>query len=40
MVVRKVASYGLSNALRVTVGSEEACRKLVDVLTAFLRGPA
>jgi histidinol-phosphate aminotransferase len=40
VVVRKVASYGLPNALRVTVGSEEACRKLVDVLSVFLRGPA
>jgi histidinol-phosphate aminotransferase len=40
VVVRKVASYGLPNALRVTVGSEEACRKLVEVLSVFLRGPA
>lgn len=38
VVVRKVAGYGLPNALRITIGSEEACRKLVDVLDTFLKG--
>jgi histidinol-phosphate aminotransferase len=40
VVVRKVAGYGLPNALRITVGSEDACRKLVDVLSTFMRGAA
>lgn len=40
VVVRKVAGYGLPQALRITVGSEEACRKLVDVLSTFMRGAA
>ena len=40
VVVRKVGGYGLPNALRITVGSEEACRRLVEVMTAFMKGPA
>lgn len=40
VVVRKVGGYGLPNALRVTVGSEEACRRLVEVLTVFMKGAA
>lgn len=40
VVVRKVGGYGLPDALRITVGSEEACRKLVDVLAGFMKGAA
>ena len=40
VVVRKVGGYGLPNALRMTVGSEEACRRLVEVLTVFMKGSA
>ncbi|MEH3118463.1 MAG: histidinol-phosphate transaminase [Methylorubrum populi] len=36
VIVRRVSSYGLPNALRVSVGSEEANRAFVDALTAFL----
>ncbi|PZO77646.1 MAG: histidinol-phosphate transaminase [Mesorhizobium amorphae] len=38
-VLRAVASYGLPNALRMTVGSEEANRGVVDALQAFMRQP-
>ncbi|GJE28029.1 pyridoxal phosphate-dependent aminotransferase [Methylobacterium organophilum] len=38
VIVRRVASYGLPNALRVTVGSAEANRAFVTALTGFLRG--
>lgn len=40
VVVRKVGGYGLPNALRMTVGSEEACRRLIEVLTSFMKGTA
>ena len=36
VVVRAVASYGLPNHLRVTVGTEEANRLVVDALTRFM----
>jgi histidinol-phosphate aminotransferase len=39
VIVRRVASYGLPDALRVTVGSAEANRAFVDALTAFLGAP-
>ncbi|NEU10719.1 histidinol-phosphate transaminase [Methylobacterium sp. BTF04] len=40
IIVRRVSSYGLPNALRVTVGSAEANRAFVDALTAFVKGDA
>ena len=36
VIVRRVSSYGLPNALRVTVGGEEANRAFIDALTNFL----
>ncbi|GEO99373.1 pyridoxal phosphate-dependent aminotransferase [Methylobacterium haplocladii] len=38
VIVRRVTAYGLPNALRVTVGSEEANRAFVAALTDFVRG--
>ncbi|WP_237153320.1 histidinol-phosphate transaminase [Oryzibacter oryziterrae] len=38
IVVRKVASYGLPGALRMTIGSEEANRAIIAALTAFMGG--
>ena len=38
VIVRRVSSYGLPHALRVTVGSEEANRAFVGALSAFLGG--
>jgi histidinol-phosphate aminotransferase len=38
IVVRRVAAYGFPNALRMSVGTEEANRATVDALTAFLDG--
>ena len=35
-VVRRMDAYGLSNALRITIGTEEANRGLVSCLKAFL----
>jgi histidinol-phosphate aminotransferase len=37
LILRGVANYGLPNALRLTVGSEEANRKVVAALTDFLK---
>ena len=34
------AAYDLPNALRLTIGSEEANRKVVATLEKFLRGAA
>lgn len=39
-ILRRVTSYGFPNALRLTVGSEEACRGVVSALGAFLDGKA
>jgi histidinol-phosphate aminotransferase len=36
IVVRRVAGYGLPDALRITIGSEDACRAVVAALSAFL----
>ena len=36
LVLRAVASYGLPHHLRLTVGTEEANRLVVDTLRAFL----
>lgn len=38
IIVRKVAGYGLPDALRITVGDEAACRRVVDVVRAFKSG--
>ena len=40
LVVRDVKSYGLGNSLRMTIGTEEANRLVVDALAAFLDRPA
>lgn len=38
LVLRQVASYGLPDALRMTVGTEEANRRVVEALGAFMAG--
>jgi len=38
LVLRRVAGYGFPNALRMTVGTEEANRAFVDALKEFLGG--
>ena len=35
LIVRRVAGYNLPNALRITVGDEDACRRVVAAITAF-----
>jgi histidinol-phosphate aminotransferase len=40
LILRRVSAYHLPNALRMTVGSEEANRLVVDALTAFIGRPA
>ncbi len=40
LIVRRVAGYNLPNALRITVGDEEACRRIVAAITAFKGGAA
>ncbi|MEX0329345.1 MAG: histidinol-phosphate transaminase [Ruegeria sp.] len=40
LIVRRVAGYNLPNALRITVGDEEACRRVVAAITAFKGGVA
>jgi histidinol-phosphate aminotransferase len=37
LILRAVAGYGLPNALRMTVGSEEANRLVVQALSDFLK---
>ena len=37
-ILRRVAAYGFPNALRMTIGSEEANRGVVAALTEFLKG--
>ena len=39
-VLRRVTNYGFPNALRMTVGSAEACEKVIGVLRAFLERDA
>lgn len=36
LIVRQVASYGLPEALRITVGDEAACRRVLHVITGFI----
>lgn len=38
ILVRKVAGYHLPEALRITVGDEVACRRVVDVIARFKEG--
>ena len=38
VITRRVSSYGLPHALRVTIGGEEANTAFLDGLTAFVRG--
>ena len=40
LIVRRVAGYNLPDALRITVGDEEACRRVVAAITAFKGGAA
>ena len=40
LVLRRVGAYKLPNALRMTVGSEEANRLVVKTLAEFLNGAA
>ena len=40
LVLRDVKSYGLGNSLRMTIGTEEANRLVVDALAAFLDRPS
>ena len=37
IIVRRVTSYGLPNALRITIGSEEACRATLAVLAECVK---
>lgn len=38
LILRRIDSYGLPNALRLTIGSEEANRLVVEALRDFLKG--
>ncbi|MDA7965745.1 histidinol-phosphate transaminase [Ruegeria sp.] len=40
LIVRRVAGYNLPNALRITVGDETACARVVAAITAFKGGAA
>ena len=40
LIVRGVAGYGLPNALRITVGDEPSCRRLIEAMQAFKAGQA
>ncbi len=40
LIVRQVGSYGLPEALRITVGDEAACRRVAHVIAAFMQGQA
>ncbi|EEE38578.1 histidinol-phosphate aminotransferase [Rhodobacteraceae bacterium KLH11] len=40
LIVRRVAGYNLPNALRITVGDEGACGRVVAAITAFKGGAA
>ncbi len=37
IITRKMAAYGLPQCLRITVGTEDECRAVVDALAAFLK---
>ncbi len=38
LIVRKVANYGLPEALRITIGDEPACRRVAHAIGQFLGG--
>lgn len=40
LITRHVASYGLPEGLRITIGDEEACRSVAKFLTEFMAGDA
>lgn len=40
VVVRRMGSYALPHCLRITIGTEEECTLVVDVLDAHMRGRA
>lgn len=40
LIVRRVAGYGLPNALRITIGDEAACRRVAGAIKAFKEGRA
>lgn len=40
LLVRPVGSYKLPNCLRITVGDEASCRRVVHVIRQFKEGPA
>ena len=37
IILRRVSGYGFPNALRMTIGTEEANRGVVAALTTFLK---
>jgi histidinol-phosphate aminotransferase len=40
LIVRRVAGYNLPNCLRITVGDERACRRVVHAIRQFKEGPS
>ncbi len=38
IIVRRVASYGLPEFLRITIGTDEECGRVAEALTAFAHG--
>lgn len=38
VIVRRVAGYNLPNALRITIGDEDACRRVAEAVRAFKAG--
>jgi histidinol-phosphate aminotransferase len=38
IIVRRVASYGLPEFLRITIGTDEACNRVAEALADFARG--
>ena len=40
IIVRRVDSYGLPDCLRITVGTEDDCRRLIAVIGSFVQGGA
>ena len=40
VIVRRVGGYGLPDCLRITVGDEAGCRRVVDGLASFREGRA
>jgi histidinol-phosphate aminotransferase len=37
IITRKMAAYGLPNCLRISIGTEDECRAVVDTLAAFVK---